>query len=54
MKDCKSTFGNTLTKSIDLKDLEKQTCLNILIVKGIIYRSYKNKRLGKKGIKLLK
>jgi hypothetical protein len=54
MKDCKSTSGNTSMKSIDIKDLEKQTCLNILIVKGIIYRSYKNKRLGKKGIKLLK
>jgi hypothetical protein len=54
MKDCKSTFGNTSMKSIDIKELEKQTCLNILVVKGIIYRSYKNKRLSKKGIKLLK
>jgi len=54
MKDCKSTFGNTLTKSIDIEELEKQTCLNILVVKRIIYQNYKNKRLGKKGIKLLK
>ena len=54
MKDYKNTFGNTLTKSINIKELEKQTCINILIVKGIIYKNYKNKRLGKKGLKLLK
>jgi len=54
MKDCKSTFGNTLTKKTNIEELEKQTCINILIVKGIIYKNYKNKRLGKKGLKLLK
>ena len=54
MKDCKNTFGNTLTKNINIEELEKQTCINILIVKGIIYKNYKNKRLGKKGLKLLK
>jgi hypothetical protein len=48
MKDCKSTFGNTLTKSIDIKELEKQTCLNILIVKVLFIETIKIKGLARK------
>jgi len=54
MKDYKSTSTKSLTKETSLEELQKICCANILSVKGVIYTNYKNKRLGKKGTKLLK
>ena len=36
-------------KQMNLDELKKQTLLNILSAKGIIYTYYKNNKLTKKG-----
>jgi len=40
-------MNKQLTQQQNLEELKKQTLLNILSVKGIIYTYYKNKKLTK-------
>jgi len=40
-------MNKQLTQQQNLEELKKQTLLNILSVKGIIYTYYKNKKLKK-------
>lgn len=54
MKNYKGTSTKSLTKETDIEELKKICCASVLSAKGVIYTFYKNKRLGKKGIKLLK
>jgi hypothetical protein len=54
MKGYKGTSTKSLTKETSIKELEKILCVSVLSAKGVIYTFYKNKRLGKKGTKLLK
>jgi hypothetical protein len=54
MKGYKGTSTKSLTKETSIEELQKICCATILSVKGVIYTNYKNKRLGKKGIKLIK
>ncbi len=36
-------------KQINLEELKKQTLINILSAKGVIYTHYKNKQLKQRG-----
>jgi len=49
----KAPYSHKETPKYNLRELAKQTLLNILSVKGIIYTYYKNKQLKKNQSKKL-